>query len=190
MIFMTDASGALTYVSPEWRGLTGQDRLEAVGKGWFERLHAEDGAVLRAVIKEAAQAQAEFMVRLRLSREGGAPIWAAAGAVPSYGPPDHTFLGFLGSITEIAPDAAETPQAQGSVGRFVPPPPRSSTTPASTLDLVADHLLIAHSLIELDGGKAALAPLREALFRIGQAIAQKMAVVPTEPKGEDGESVH
>ena len=83
MIFMTDAAGALTYVSPEWHGLTGQNQRDAVGQGWFERLNTEDGAVLRAVIKEAAQAKAEFIVRFRLSRDGGGSIWAAAGAVPA-----------------------------------------------------------------------------------------------------------
>jgi PAS domain S-box-containing protein len=189
MIFMTDAAGALTYVSSEWHGLTGQDRHEAVGQGWFERLNTEDGAVLRAVIKEAAQAQAEFVVRFRLAREGGGSIWAAAGAVPSYGPPNQTFLGFLGSITELAPGGSET-QAQGGLGRFVPPPPRPSTAPASTLDLVADHLLIAHGLIEVDGGKSALEPLREALFRVGQEIAQKMSALPAPATIETGETIH
>jgi PAS domain S-box-containing protein len=189
MIFMTDAAGALTYVSPEWHGLTGQDQREAVGQGWFERLHSEDGAVLRAVIKEAAQAKAEFIVRFRLSRDGGGSIWAAAGAVPSYGPPDQTFLGFLGSITELVP-GSESPTAHGSLGRFVPPPRPPSTAPASTLDLVADHLLMAHGLIEVDGGKSALAPLREALFRVGQEIAQKMSVAPTPSKLENGDTLH
>lgn len=189
MIFMTDATGALTYVSPEWHGLTGQASRDAVGQGWFERLHSEDGAVLRAVIKEAAQAQAEFTVRFRLSCEGGASIWAVAGAVPSYGPPDHTFLGFLGSITDIPP-GGEPMQAQGGLGRFVPPPPSPSMAPASTLDLVADHLLIAHGLIEEDGGRTALAPLREALFRVAQAIARRMAISPDASVIEDGETVH
>ena len=189
MIFMTDATGALTYVSSEWHGLTGQAIRDAVGQGWFERLHSEDGAVLRAVIKEAAEAQAEFTVQFRLSSEGGASIWAMAGAVPSYGPPGRTFLGFLGSITEITP-GSEALQAQGGLGRFVPPPPSPSTAPVSTLDLVADHLLIAHGLIEEDGGKAALAPLQEALFRVAQEIARLMAVSPDASGVGDGETVH
>ena len=189
MIFMTDAAGALTYVSSEWHGVTGQESRDAIGQGWFERLHTEDGVVLREVIREAAQAQAEFIVRFRLSRDGGASIWAAAGAVPSYGPPDNTFLGFLGSITEIVP-GGESLKAQGSLGRFVPPPPRASTAPASTLDLVADHLLIAHGLIEIDGGKSALAPLREALFRVGQELAQKSTVAPARLQVGNGETVH
>ncbi|MDP4021484.1 PAS domain-containing protein [Methylobacterium sp. NEAU 140] len=173
MIFTTEASGVLTYVGPEWEALTGQDRHAALGEGWLACLDSEDGAILRGALAEAARTRAEFTVRFRLRRVGGVSIWAVAGAVPSYGPPDTTFLGFLGSITEIAPTVGESLAARASIGRFVPPPQQPSTLPGSALDLVADHLLIAHSLIEADGGKSALPALREALFRIGQEIARK-----------------
>ena len=49
---------------------------------------------------------------------------------------------------------------------------------------------MAHGLIEVDGGKSALAPLREALFRVGQEIAQKMSVAPTPSKLENGDTLH
>ena len=95
MIFTTEASGVLTYVGPEWEALTGQDRHAALGEGWLACLDSEDGAILRGALAEAARTRAEFTVRFRLRRVGGVSIWAVAGAVPSYGPPDSTFLGFL-----------------------------------------------------------------------------------------------
>lgn len=48
--------------------------------------------------------------------------------------------------------------------------------PASRLDQVADHLILAHSLIEADGGKEALPDLRSALFKIGKALADRIRV--------------
>ncbi|MEG9526406.1 MAG: hypothetical protein MIL41_11645, partial [Hyphomicrobiales bacterium] len=65
--------------------------------------------------------------------------------------------------------------AYGNVGRFVPPPPHPATMPIDTLDLIADHLIITHSLIEEDdGAKAALPGARIALLEVGLALAARM----------------
>lgn len=83
------------------------------------------------------------------------------------------FIGYLGSITELAAGATDIIGAYGNVERFVPPTPHLNTMPSCKLDLVADHLLLAHSLIEQDGGKHALPFLRLALFEVGRALAAR-----------------
>ncbi|WP_419828510.1 hypothetical protein [Methylobacterium sp.] len=103
------------------------------------------------------------------------------GAVPSYGPPDHTFLGYLGSLTEIAVSGLERLTAYGTLNRFVPPPMGPTTPPGSTLELVADHLLMAHGLIEQDHAKEMLPVLRQALMVAGSLLARNMT--STDPEG-------
>lgn len=173
MIFTTDATGSLSHLSPEWTTLTGQDVAEAAGKGWLRCVHEADREIVRRVYERAAATVSEFSVRFRLCFADRSVRWVGAGGVPSFGPPDHTFIGYLGSMIELAPNAADAMQAYGNVGRHLPPPTHPATTPSDYLDQIADHLIIAHSLIEDDGGKAALPALREALFEIGLALARK-----------------
>jgi hypothetical protein len=97
------------------------------------------------------------------------------GAVPSYGPPDHTFLGYLGSLTEIAVSGSEPLTAYGTLTRFVPPPMNATTPPGSALELVADYLLMAHGLIEQDHAKEMLPVLRVALMTAGKLLARNIS---------------
>lgn len=64
--------------------------------------------------------------------------------------------------------------AYGTMDRFSPPPSNSRTRPGSPLELVADHLLMAHSLIEEDGAKEMLPVLKEALLLAGRLLAASM----------------
>lgn len=169
MIFVTDAAGLATYTSPDWTRITGQPSAEATGEGWLARVHADDRETARAILAEATRLQAEFTLRYRLCTAAGGPIWVSAGAVPSFGPPDTTFLGFFGSISAAEPDPVQG--ATGAVGQFRPPKPRSAPQ-GTVLERVADHLLYAHALIDADGAKEVLPPVREALLRIGRALAR------------------
>lgn len=172
MIFVTDAQSALAYVSHEWGVLTGQPLNEAVGWGWLACLHPADREIIRTFLHGAVREHAEFHVRYRVQTPADGHVWVAAGAVPSFGPPDRTFLGYLGSVTEIGSSGPEALAAYGTIGRYVPPPRHTGVPPQSVLELAADHLLMAHGLIEADDAHQILPPLREALTRMGAAIAQ------------------
>lgn len=99
-------------------------------------------------------------------------MWVASGAIASHGPPGAAFLGFLGSVTKIA---VETTQGVAShmIGHFIPPPPDLHTLAHDPLDLLADHLLIAHALAMEDGGKAAIPSIEKALVAVGFEIAKR-----------------
>lgn len=125
MIFVTDQQGALLYICPEWTSYSGQSREEAYTSGWHAPILAADRAVVREVFSEATAARDEFSVRFRINHVDGTVRWLGAGGVPSFGPPDHSFLGYLGSMTELAPTRTPEISAFGSVGRFLPPPTRS-----------------------------------------------------------------
>ena len=175
MIFVTSATGGVSYVSPEWCTFTGQAASDAVEHGWFERVHPDDRETAVTFLRSARDQQSEYSLRLRLSRADGSYAWVLIGAIPSYGPPDRTFLGYLGSLTEITPSGSEPLTAYGTLARFVPPPMSPTTPPGSTLELVADHLLMAHGLIEQDHAKEMLPVLRQALAAAGMLLARQMA---------------
>lgn len=173
MIFVTDANGEVTYVSPEWCAFTGRDAASAINDGWLSAVHPDDREIAIEFLRVARENRSEYSFRHRLSRENGDYAWVAGGAIPSFGPPDHTFLGYLGSLTEFSPSGSEPLTAYGNVGRFIPPPANSMQS-GSALELVADHLLMAHGLIEEDGAKEMLPVLREALMVAGLLLARSM----------------
>ena len=182
MIFVAKADGRVTYVRPEWTAFTGQAADEAVGHGWFACMHPEDQETAVTFLRKARAQQSEYSLRTRLRRADGSYAWVVIGAVPSYGPPDHTFLGYLGSCTEISPSGSEPLTAYGTLSRFVPPPMSPTTPPGSALEYVADYLLMAHGLIEQDGAKEMLPVLRQALMQAGVLLARSMS--SSEPSGD------
>lgn len=147
MIFVTNAEGRATFIGSEWTEYTGQSLEEAVGFGWVKVVHPDDREIASTIVADAIQAQCAFSVRYRMMAPDGRAMWVAAGAVPSFGPPDHTFLGFLGSVTPIADAFTADMHAYGSLGSVVPPPSHPATRPGSALELIADHLLVAHALV-------------------------------------------
>lgn len=175
MIFVTKADGEVTYVSPDWYEFTGQTPATAIDHGWLESVHPNDREIAANFLRTARDQQSEYSFRHRLRRADGSYAWVAGGAIPSFGPPGRTFLGYLGSLTEISPSGSEPLKAYGSVGRFVPPPEQSALRAGSALELVADHLLMAHGLVEQDHAKEMLPVLRQALMAVGRLLARDMA---------------
>lgn len=98
MIFVTGFDGDVTYVSPEWTTYTGQTSEQAVGLGWFKFIHPDDHDVAVDFLNRAREQQREFSLRLRLRLADETYSWVMIGAVPSFGPPESTFLGYLGSL--------------------------------------------------------------------------------------------
>ena len=139
MIFVTNALGKATYIGDEWTALTGQRLEDAVDYGWSRVVHPDDVARVRSIVARAIAARCEFSIAYRVLQPNGEAAWVSAGAVPSFGPPDRTFLGFLGSITVLAAPPAEG--TDGALGRFNPPDLPPDSEPRSTLEQVADHLI-------------------------------------------------
>lgn len=183
MIFVTDAAGKVVYLSDEWTVLTGQQIEDVSQRGWSKVIHPDDLAVVRTVVAEASVARSEFTVRYRLLSPDGRATWVVAGAVPSFGPPERTFLGFFGSISRLASPPPKS-TATGSLGRFTLPSPVADSEPRSVLELVADHLITAHALIMQGGGTCALAAVEVALHEVGRELVRASATA------QDGSNLH
>ncbi len=173
MIFVADATGLCVHIGGEWTALPGQPIMEGLGHGWVSRVHPEDRGIVLDIVQAAARTASEFSVRYRILQPDDKPCWVAAGCVPSIGFPDRKFIGYLGSLMKLAEDSTAGLTAYGHVGRFTPPPAHGLTAPQDNLDRIADHLIMAHSLLESDGAEAAMPGLRMALFEVGRALAAR-----------------
>lgn len=174
MIFVTNAVGDCIYTSAEWTNLTGQSSADALGKGWLSKVYQNDRIVVERIFSSAIQKAAEFSIRYRLLKTSGAPQWVGAGGVPSFGIYRNAFIGYVGTITALAEGATDTIAAYGNVEQFRPLPLHPATTPVDALDRIADHLIVAHSLIEAEDCKDALPDLRKAFIKVGQALASRI----------------
>lgn len=179
MIFVMDGEGRCVLKGEEWTRLTGQPLAEAAGHGWVVRVHPEDRAIVSRTVEQAIASISEFSVRFRVLQPDEQPCWVAAGGIPAVGPPDAPFLGYLGSLTRLADVTAEAMTAYGNIGRFVPPPAHDATSSTDRLDRIADHLILAHALVEEDGATTALIGIRQALFEVGRALAARQHPTPT-----------
>lgn len=175
MIFVTDANGEVTFVSPEWCAFTGEAAAAASKHGWLNCVHPNDREIAANFLRDAHKQQSEYSFRHRLRRADGSYAWIAGGAIPSFGPPGRTFLGFLGSLTEISHSDSEPLAAYGTLARYAPPSFHPTTPPVSVLERVADHLMMAHGLIEQDHAKEMLPVLQDALMVVGRLLARDMS---------------
>jgi Arc/MetJ family transcription regulator len=166
MVFVTDAAGQLTQLGQPWTTMTGQTLAEARDFGWTRVVHPEDRETVGELVREAIRWQCAFTVRFRVRSPEDADIWVVSGAVPSFGPPGRTFLGFLGSL--LALDAPPTDIATGT--GYLRTAERTPE-PGSALEWAADHLLAAHSLIAQAGSQETREAVESALRRLGEDLA-------------------
>lgn len=166
MVFVTNEAGLCTYLSRDWTSLTGQSLEDARNFGWTRVLHPDDRETVRDLVLDAIRHQCAFSVRYRLRSSEQGVFWVAAGAVPSFGPPDRTFLGFLGSVTALKNRPEDILAASGCLR-----PTEVCTQPGSSLEQAADHLLAAHSLVSRAASESTLIAVETALRRLGEDLA-------------------
>jgi PAS domain S-box-containing protein len=100
MMWVTDPTGACTYLNRSWYEFTGQTPEEAEGFGWLEAIHPDDRTVVEQVFREANAARRDFRLEYRLRRRDGAYRWAIDAAAPRFAPSGE-FLGYVGSVIDI-----------------------------------------------------------------------------------------
>jgi PAS domain S-box-containing protein len=100
MVWVTDASGACTFLSQSWYAFTGQDPSSGLGEGWIEALHPDDRlAVLEDYLAAGSQGE-PLRAEYRLRRHDGEHRWVLDASAPRFAA-DGTFLGSFGSVMDI-----------------------------------------------------------------------------------------
>ncbi|WP_175628225.1 PAS domain-containing sensor histidine kinase [Thioalkalivibrio denitrificans] len=108
MIWMCDAQGQCTYFNDQWCNFTGRGYEEHLGDGWQKSVHPKDRPRCLAAFHQALRARRPLSVEYRLHRWDGTYRWIHDDATPRTDS-DGTFLGFIGSCTDIT-DAKEAEQ--------------------------------------------------------------------------------
>ncbi len=133
LLWTSDAAGLCHFVSPSWTRFTGRARLQELGKGWLELVHAHDREVLVQGLDEAHLEQKPFQLKFRYLREDGIYCWLMSHGIPHTTPADE-FTGHLALCFEITPDKVGDVEMERVV-QNVFPLLKQTRLIAATLDL-------------------------------------------------------
>jgi len=100
MLWISDSTGAWTFLSRQWYELTGQEPENALGLGWLKVLHPDDRDSAADAVFEATDQRRPFHFECRLSQPDGDSRWTIIAGQPRLGN-DGEFLGFVGSAIDI-----------------------------------------------------------------------------------------
>lgn len=142
MIWASTRDGLITYAGPEWTVFTGQSAEAAMGDGWLDMLHVDDRRGTDLFFKNACASMAAFSVEYRLHHVSDVYVRVVAGATPSISPIDHSFIGYLGTVNEIEDQFGEN---RNILGKAIIAPAKSATRPMTSVDIIADYLLLARA---------------------------------------------
>ena len=100
ILWITDPTGACTFMSRRWEECTGQPPGAALDAGWLEMLHPDDRQKASDVLRGATERREPFGVDYRLRQTSGEYRWVIDAGRPQLGP-GGDFLGFVGAVIDI-----------------------------------------------------------------------------------------
>lgn len=112
-IYQSDAEGRCVYVNAALCELFGMSEKEAMGVGWFDRVHPDDRERVLAARKHAASPIPVFYIDYRLQLHGRT-VWVAAFSTALMD--GSTFKGRIGTITDITDAKKHFPEGGRAPG--------------------------------------------------------------------------
>ncbi|MFT4934221.1 MAG: PAS domain S-box-containing protein [Pseudoalteromonas distincta] len=103
LMWVSDAQGAWTFTSPQWRDFTGAAPGSALGDGWLESVHPEDRDAVAEAWRQAVQGALPFAPEFRLRRADGVWRWVhgRAAVLPDASGGVRSWFGSASDITEV-----------------------------------------------------------------------------------------
>jgi PAS domain S-box-containing protein len=99
-LWITDASGRCTYLSPKWYDFSGRSPAEDLGLGWMNLLHSDDRYLVEKAIAKASQERIPFALDARFRRKDGQYRWMADAGTPRLSESGE-FLGYVGVVIDV-----------------------------------------------------------------------------------------
>lgn len=99
-MWLSDAHGAMAYVTRAWVEITGQDAATGLGDGWRDALHPDDLARITATYEAAVRWQRSFDYDYRLRMRDGSYRWINDRGRPRFDDAG-TYLGHIGVIVDV-----------------------------------------------------------------------------------------
>lgn len=99
MLYATDESGSMTYLSRLWLEFRGRTEAEELGSGWLESLPEKDREAVVEKARDTRTRRVPNRLEFRARRHDGALRWLLASSVPRY--LDGRYAGHIGSALDI-----------------------------------------------------------------------------------------
>jgi PAS domain S-box-containing protein len=100
MIWVSGPDKECTFLNKEWLDFTGRSLDEELGSGWAASVHRDDLDHYLEIYVDSFDARQMFTMEYRLRRSVGEYRWVLDNGVPRFAP-DDTFLGYIGSCTDV-----------------------------------------------------------------------------------------
>lgn len=100
LIWMSDESGACTFLNEPWLEFTGRPAAEQLGEGWTQNIHPDDRPRVTEAYWTAVAKRTPFRAEYRLRRVDGEYHWMIGYGVPRM-EGDGTFAGLVGSCVDV-----------------------------------------------------------------------------------------
>lgn len=128
MIWVSDKTGATTFLNQLWFQTTGQAEAEALGAGWLDAVHPDDRGTVAEAYEEAAAGAKPFRSEYRLRHVSGSWLWVIDVGEPRF-TADGDFIGYVGTVLDITERRLAEAEAHRAAARL-------STVLESTTDCV------------------------------------------------------
>ncbi len=162
LIWSTDADGNWVYANRIWIDFTSRSVEEELGRGWTERVHPEESAIVAEhVLKREA-----FRLELRMRRWDGVWRWMVCSGVPRTDG-SGAFAGFVGSCTDIT----DTKEAEAQRQRDLD---EKAAVMQELHHRVKNNAQVFASLLSVQASRAS-DPSVKAALRVAAARAATMA---------------
>lgn len=102
LVWMGDAQGTCSFVSPSWSTFTGRARAKELGNGWLDHVHPDDRKHFPHGLQGSRADQQPFRQLFRYLRDDGSYRWLMGQGMP-HSTPDNTFSGHLCLCFDVTP---------------------------------------------------------------------------------------
>ncbi len=100
-LFLTDATGATTFVNRAFQEQSGLSAAQAMGDGWMQALHPDDRAAVARAWPETVRARARSAGDFRFRHEDGSVRWVHTSSAPILDE-DGALSGYIGINIDIS----------------------------------------------------------------------------------------
>jgi PAS domain S-box-containing protein len=143
MIWVSGEDKGCVWFNRPWLTFTGRSMAQETGNGWTDGVHPEDFERCLATYTSHFEARENFRLQYRLRRYDGEYRWIDDAGIPRYAR-DGTFLGFIGSCTDVTHLKALEQEAEELSERLVNLQEEERQHIAQELhDSTAQHLVAA-----------------------------------------------
>jgi len=99
-LWMSDNTGAFTYINQTWIDWTNRPLEDHLGDGWLNSIVTEDRGNIAGKFTNAISNRTFFEAEFRIDHVDGTTHWCAANGTPQY-KADGSFTGYIGACVDI-----------------------------------------------------------------------------------------